>query len=505
MKKKYRLFLVFLLMITFYNDNSLFAQSFQWVNKATGSQNEAGGNVNVDNAGNIYVHGYSGSTSTNFSGIILNGGGGFLAKYNSSGNIIWAKKIRGNSGLEMDNSGNLYLCGLPDDSLFNVYDSSGNFLWGKPFTTPNNITARAICLDNSKNIYLAGYYIDPIYVGNDTLQPFGGGSSDVFVIKCDSSGNFIWAKGFGGTSADDCFDICTDRFQNVFITGFFQSSSITFGDTTLNNSGSTDAYVVKLTSNGTFKWARKLGTNDLDQGYAICSDINGNVFATGHYGWSFFLAKYDSIGALNWIRMASGGYAHPGSVCLDNSGNVYTTGYYSSSAIFGTISLTSSGVNDIFIVKYDENGIVNWAISAGGESNTDVGLGIIADNNGSLIMTGYFQSATANFGSLQLTNSSLYQDMFVTKISLLTSNNEINSESKFNIFPNPATEIMSIEIPTITKDDIISIYNLQGQLLLQQPMQKAKIEIDISNLAKGLYVILLNSNDGIAVKKFIKN
>lgn len=82
--------------------------------------------------------------------------------------------------------------------------------------------------------------------------------------------------------------------------------------------------------------------------------------------------------------------------------------------------------------------------------------------------------------------------------------NEYISNNLMQIYPNPANEYITIETSDITKEQTISIYNVQGQLLLQQPMQKAKSEMNISNLAKGLYIIKLTTADRFAVKKFIK-
>jgi hypothetical protein len=81
---------------------------------------------------------------------------------------------------------------------------------------------------------------------------------------------------------------------------------------------------------------------------------------------------------------------------------------------------------------------------------------------------------------------------------------EISKKESINIYPNPANNRVTIEIPLQTEDAIISIYNITGQLLLKQSLQQSQTEISISSLAKGIYIIKVSSADGIAVKKFIK-
>jgi hypothetical protein len=84
--------------------------------------------------------------------------------------------------------------------------------------------------------------------------------------------------------------------------------------------------------------------------------------------------------------------------------------------------------------------------------------------------------------------------------------NDININSQINIYPNPANDNITVENTSLNnnKDEMISIYNIQGQLLLQQPMVQAKTNIDIVSLVKGMYYIKVKTVKGIAVKKFVK-
>jgi hypothetical protein len=89
--------------------------------------------------------------------------------------------------------------------------------------------------------------------------------------------------------------------------------------------------------------------------------------------------------------------------------------------------------------------------------------------------------------------------LVLTHIENLVSNNE-----QIAIYPNPANNNIIIENTFLTKDQIISVYNIQGQLLIQQPLLKAKTNVDISTFAKGVYFVKEKSENGIAVEKFVK-
>ena len=127
--------------------------------------------------------------------------------------------------------------------------------------------------------------------------------------------NWQWAKSAGGTTLDAGYSISTDAGGNVLVTGLFQSSSISFGSTTLTNAGGgyLDIFVVKYDASGNALWAKSAGgTSSDDRGFAISTDASGNVLVTGSF--------------------------------------------QSSSITFGSITLTNAGSVDIFVAKL--NGVV---------------------------------------------------------------------------------------------------------------------------------------------------
>ncbi len=173
----------------------------------------------------------------------------------------------------------------------------------------------------------------------------------------------------------------------------------------------------------TVEWVRSGGGTEIDRGFAITADPAGNTYVTGSFSGTapfgpftltsagsddIFVAKYDGGGNVLWAQSAGGTSVDQGlAIAVDDSGNSYVTGVYSSSATFGSFTISSSaGTRDVFIVKYDGNGNALWARSAGG-TTLDEGRGIAVDDAGNSYVTGTF-SPPATFGSFTLTSGSIF-------------------------------------------------------------------------------------------------
>jgi hypothetical protein len=256
-----------------------------------------------------------------------------------------------------------------------------------------------------------------------------------------------WAAGSGGLHIDNASGVCADADGNIFVTGSFRSSSLTFGSYTLTNSDPSgnyeDFFLVKYSSSGNVLWAVSAGGSSFDLSRGIATDADGNVFITGSYyspvlsfgGISLnnvdsegnttdiFIAKYSPTGSLLWAKSAGGtGHDIAYGCATDYIGSVLITGSFSSSTIaFDSHTLNNINFSDIFVTKYSSTGNVSWATGAGG-SSFDEALGISMDSDGNALITGNFSSPTLNFGNIMLTNfdvSSTSADIFIAKFDSL--------------------------------------------------------------------------------------
>ena len=251
-------------------------------------------------------------------------------------------------------------------------DSSGNVIWAKSFGGSSVDEGFGITANTRGDIFVTGNFQSPsIILGVDTLT--NTGSYNVFVVKFNSLGNIVWAKSAQGSGGDHGNSAASDKNCNVFVTGTFGSSSIKFGNITLINSGSVDVFIVKYDSIGVVIWAKSQGGVNWEWANHVTTDINGNAYISGWFSSpildfgnnslinngsdDIFIAKYNPSGDVIWARSAGGSGSDEGrSVAIDFAGNIYVTGYFGDSTInFGNLTLTNSypygTVSDFFIAK----------------------------------------------------------------------------------------------------------------------------------------------------------
>ena len=434
---------------------------FLWARRAGGINSEFASGIAVDAAGNSYLTGYFSWTNASFGGVTLTNSGDsdvFVAKYDSAGKVLWAKGARGGladsgSGVAVDAAGNVYVTGFFEStnlSFDNVtitnsggrdvflaeYDTQGNALWARNAGGTTYDSANAIAVDVASNVYVTGVFLSPtISFGGRTLTNSGGG--DVFVAKYDSSGSLLWAERGGGNDTDAGDGIAIDPVGNVYVTGDFYSGTARFGDLAITNTnpGSSDMFLAKYDAAGNILWARAGGGSGNDYGKGVVADGVNSVFVTGSFdspiaslggvlvtnfgGYDVLLAKYDSSGNVLWAKGAGGsdGFEEATGIARDDVGNVYITGSFTAPIVaFDDVTLSNRGASDIFVAKYDSAGNVSWAKSAGGK-DADQSFGVGVDEANNVHIAGGFESATASFGSLTLTNATLNNyDIFLAKL-----------------------------------------------------------------------------------------
>lgn len=286
----------------------------------------------------------------------------------------------------------------------------------------NTDNGESIVADHSGNIYVAGYFtgtadFDP---GPGTANLVATGTNlNIFVAKYTAGGAYQWAFSIPGSgSFSEGHSLFVDGSGNLYLTGSF-SGSADFdpgaGSANLTSNGSTDIFVAKYTTAGNYQWAFSAGGANADYGSSITVDVNGYVYVTGAFQNSadfdpgtgtanlstsglqdVFLAKYNSAGAYQWaFNIGAFSVSNEGiGVAVDAASNVYITGSFYSVVDFdpgpGTTNLYSIGANDIFLAKYNSSGAYQWAFNIGG-GTSDVGYSVAIDNSGNVYLSGYFQ------------------------------------------------------------------------------------------------------------------
>ncbi len=216
-----------------------------------------------------------------------------------------------------------------------------------------------------------------------------------------------WAVNMGGTSLEVPTSISVDPNGNSAITGEFMGTAI-IGDDTLTASSFRDVFTAILDSNGVvLKGMAGVGDGVENIGNGVASDSDGNIYITGNFTDTItfgseslvsagvgdvFIVKYDAAGNVLWAKRAGGAsniYAHD--IAVDLAGNCYVIGEFYDSANFDSETVYSTIADDVFTAKYDPDGNALWAESCGGLSG-DWGSGVAVDGPGNVFITGYFQS-----------------------------------------------------------------------------------------------------------------
>jgi hypothetical protein len=382
-----------------------------WSKRFGGSNVDISTSISVDNSGNVYIAGGFGSSTIDF-------GGGSLT-----------------------NAGNCYQYGCPADIFFAKFDSNGNHLWSKRFGGSSYDIGSSVSVDSSGNVYITGKFTSStIDFGGGALT--NAGSYDIYLAKFDRNGNHLWSKRFGGSDWDEGTSVSVDSSGNVYITGSFRSSTIDFGGGALTNAlaGWADIFLSKFDSHGNHLWSKRFGGIADDLGYSLSVDSAGNVYITGWFDSSsidfgggaltnaqpsradIFLSKFDSRGNHLWSKSFVGSSSDGAySLSVDSTGSVYITGWFSSSAIdFGGGALTNAGGScdsytcpDIFLARFDSNGNHLWSKSFGG-SYIDIGFSVSVDSSGNVYGTGIFSGSNVDFGGCPLSSAGDY-DIYLIK------------------------------------------------------------------------------------------
>jgi YDG domain/Cadherin domain/Beta-propeller repeat/HYR domain len=456
--------------------------NFGWALKAGSTGLDQGKALTVDSFGNVIVVGDFENTvdfdpgSDTVPRTSLGSLDIFVAKYSSTGALLWAKSVGGSSGqrvdgVTVDSSGNIYFTGIfygtanfdpgsgshsitsvpttGQDMYLCKLNSDGNFVWAKSFPGEGQLYPYGIAVDSFDNVHITGEIKGGPFDFDPSSNVFELESQEIqngFVMKLTSSAQLLWAKQFGGPgSTVSIQDIAVDVNGNVYTTGSFTGTAYfdpgSLG-VSLNSNGEEDVFISKLNSSGNLVGVQKMGGTHFDRGTDIAVDSSGNVFATGYFlsttasfgtnilsasGLAAFVTMLDSSLSFLWSRKLGGGYTKATSIALDGDGNVYTTGFFNGTEDFdpgsGSQNLTSDGATDIFVSRLDSSGNSHSAKRLGG-TNFDGVYDISIDSSGNVYTTGYFQG-TADFnpnsgtGSANVANltSVRGRDMFLSRLN----------------------------------------------------------------------------------------
>ncbi|GGD96802.1 T9SS type A sorting domain-containing protein [Planktosalinus lacus] len=381
------------------------AQEFGWGGSFGGNGEDVIKATHVDSEGNVYTTGYFTDTA-NFD---ING------------------------SFELTSNG-FY------DAFVQKTDSQGNFLWAKNFGSEMFEHGGAITADDAGNVYITGNYegtvdFDPEGAGFEITS---AGAQDIFILKLDSNGDFVWAKSVGGVDFEEALSIVYSPNGQVILSGFFyEPIDLDPGvdEFIMTSEGLSDTFILRLDEDGDFISAQQYGGTGMDLAIDMTVNAAGDLFITGYFtdaadmdpdaveeyiltatgsGFAGYVLHLNNAGEFVKAGITHGGETFNNGIAVDQMDNIYVSGYFSGTVNFnhdpnGTpINYTSATQYNGFVMKVDPFGNVAWAKHL--ECNDFLmGYDVDVTGEGEVVSVGFFTD-TADFdpssGEFSLTHQS---------------------------------------------------------------------------------------------------
>ena len=429
------------------------APAFQWAASGGGTSSDYATGAAVDPTGSTYVIGYCAGSGTFGSHNV--DGGWFLAKYATNGDVLWATRAASTSSymqVAAGSAGDCYIGGTftesitigntnftnggPGDYDFFLarYDSNGNMQWarrGAQTDITNEMRGLALTTDSAGNCHLAGDYFDADF---GTTNFSSGHTASFFIAKFDTNGSLLQVHtvpttnnpGESGGQPAMIRRICLTPSGGYCIAGFF-FKPFELGSVALTNASVSDLFVACLDASGNLLWVKNNGSTNREAITGLAVDALGNTYLGSLSGQSLsspapassFLTKYDADGNLLWRKQVADfsifplGFVSNTKMGGDALGNTYITSYFEDLATFGAITVTNStGAFTVihYLQKVDPDGNVVWVKIFGGADasspsmwmyNEDYG-GIAVDAAGNCSVAGYIYKTNAPFDEFTL-------------------------------------------------------------------------------------------------------
>jgi len=313
-----------------------------------------------------------------------------------------------------------------------------------------------------------------VFTGNSSW----GGIISTAVVKLDTSGNIIWAKLFNGT---------INWFMSIGITETSDNGFVIAGRTNSFGTGDHDIYLLKIDSIGSVVWCKIYGGSGDDYPKGFAQTNSGNFILAGVTS-SFgsgggYVFETDSEGNVLWSKLISS-VSSLNSVICNPDGSI---------AIAGSTNSFGAGSFDMLLIQADSTG--NFFCNQTAVNTITERVPVNTFNTNLIISSG------GEFGSAATIIDSKGVE---TLICIGTGINELSGNtSRLDVFPNPATQNISFELPTDESFEI-KIFNLTGEVMFEQSKSNGKIIIDFRPFADGVYFITATGRNSILNSKLIK-
>jgi len=470
-------------------------------------------------------------------------GDGYVMKLDSNGSFVWAINIGGTDGddataITVDSRNNIYVAGFfngsadfnpngtamltaagVSDAFLAKYDSAGNYIWARRMGGPDDDYGISVAAAADGHVYITGHINGNVtFDGTSLTLATAGGSRDPFLAGYDTAGAFLWARNMGGPGFDEGYGVAVDGGNNVYVTGGFNdTANFSSGPARLTSAGSGDVFVAKYGPGGNYIWAKNMGGTGFDRGNGVAVSGNGSVYVTG-----YFLSDPANfnLGGVNGVLSPLAGSAdgfivklgcgNPTSarIAVAACGESYSLNgtVYTASGTYTQVIPNTNGCDSTITLTLTLNAIDTPLITVNGNE-----LGVTQtydayqwmDENGDIPgATDPTFTVTANGEySVRVTDdngceavSGVYE---VTNVSV----DDVSALARqIRVHPNPVHDIVYVSSPVPVD---LHISSLEGRTLLQAADARA---VAVGSLAHGIYLLRITDKNGrlIRTEKMLK-
>lgn len=517
--------------------------SRQWGSYYGGTGHDQANGCATDNGGNVYFSGWTGSSSaiasTSSHQSVMGGtSDAFLVKFSSSGSRVWGTYYggtgnEGGNGCTVDKSNNVYLCGYTtsstsiatsgvhqssyggggDDAFLVKFNGSGSRQWSTYYGGSSGEFGMSCAVSDSMDVYLSGYTTSSGGISTQNANQLNlGGGTDGFLVKLSATGSRKWGTYYGGSNFDMVSNCFVDPFHNVAIIGTTSSSSSIASITSIQNGrgGLNDAFVAKFKPGGARTWSSYYGGGGADLGREVYVDTSNNLFFCG------YAASSSKIASSNGHQSSKGGDLDGFLVCIDQCNGIGSEVYDTTCSFYvspsGKFTWDSTGTyfDTLTAVENCDSVItVHLAFTQLNDSVENLGNGLLAQENN---VSYQWIDCNDNNTAIPGAQSKLFVPTTHGSYAVVISNgnckdtsdcvnyfdlgvNSRNFSPGFSIYPNPVKDRVIIELEREYVNIDLAIYAADGRQVQSGSFSEGKtFELEL-NLANGIYIVQLHSDN----------
>jgi len=467
----------------------------------------------------------------------------WLIKIGLDGEFVWQKMLGGSSSEEPAQivpsaDGNYFISAVSSsidgDITSNPYpgcgnywiikiDGEGNILWNRITGGNGGAVANRCTPTSDGGIVTTGWTGS---MDGDISQYYG--SYDMWLVKLDSVGTKVWDFS-AGTAGPEFGQAVIETSDRGILAG---GGTVTMGAGNIEcttEPDKADAILFKLDSIGNVQWQHCYGGSEHESITALLEIEDGYIFGTYttsndgdvagcgyHQGWGhlgdntmdIWLVKVDFSGNIVWKKCFGGSKDEAVFKIFETSdGNLVVFGYTNSfdGDVAGNHSIP--GAHDIWMFKVSSTGNLIWQRCIGGVGDELIDPGVIQLSDADYAIVSSIQggsNADITCGNYPEINWGFWA-FGITDTTFVGLPHLERISEKIGLYPNPATEIMIVEIPKefSIQHAVLQIVDANGKIVMEQNALSHTIQLDVGQHKPGLYLLKLTNDKVFATKRFI--